>query len=110
MSEHEKELQIGKLAEEYSNLKGELNHVSEKMTRAQQAYQQLANLNAFNTLRVINGILVANLPPQNLQRNVEGLLGTDELKHFVAEKERLNTELRQLAERLKALAPHLLQP
>lgn len=38
MSEHEKFEQVGLLAEEYSKLKGELNHVDEKMARTQRAY------------------------------------------------------------------------
>jgi len=108
MSETEKYEQVGRLAEEYSKLRGELNHVNEKLTRTQQDYQQLSNPNTFNNLRIANGALILQLAANQLSRNVDGLLGADELKHFIAERDRLNKKLAEVRERLMGLAPHLL--
>jgi len=65
MSEHEKYEQVGRLAEEYSEVKGKLNHIQEKLMRSQQVYQQLANVNFFNSLRIVDGVLQYIIPRVN---------------------------------------------
>ena len=108
MTENEKLEQIGRAAEEYSHLKGRLNHVNEKLTQAQAAYQFLGQIQNFQNLRVQDGRLVNpaqyGAPPQSL----EGLLNTCELVEVLTEQQRLSAELANSGTRLKALAPHLL--
>lgn len=111
MSEHEKYEQVGRLAEEVSQVKGKLAHVNEKLTRAQAEYQLLANFNVFQLLKVQDGKLIApNAPPYNQpqRKTLDGLLGTHELIQVLEERDRLKAEFEDLAARLKALAPHLL--
>jgi len=107
MSEQEKREQIGKLAEEYSEVKGKLNHLAEKLSRAQSDYQILGQAQNFNNLRVDGGKLVFQAAPSN-QRVLENLLNSNQLVELLTERDRLNGELREISERLKALAPHLL--
>jgi hypothetical protein len=107
MTEHDKYEQVGRLVEEYSQLKGELNHVQEKLNRAQAAYS-FAGPN-FGTLRIQDGQLVTqNAQYQHQQKNFEGLLGHHELKEVFERRDHLARELNEKAARLKALAPHLL--
>jgi hypothetical protein len=111
MSEHEKYEQVGRLAEEYSRLKGELNHVNEKANRCQQAYQFAGQ--AFPHITVVDGKLVVTNP--QLTRNFQpqgaelaALLSAHELSELLTERERLNREVKETGDRLRALAPHLL--
>jgi hypothetical protein len=110
MSENEKREQIGKLAEEYSELKGKQAHVQERLTRAQQAYAMVSNQNSFGSLKVQDGKLFTsgNSPQPAVVRPVEGLLSEEHLIALLEERKRLGIELAELAVRLKALAPHLL--
>jgi hypothetical protein len=110
MSEHEKREQIGKLAEEYSELKGKLGHVQERLLRSQQAYLMVGNQNAFANLKVQDGKLLTTGNPSNpaMVRPVEGLLGEQQLIEILEERNKLTFELAELAVRLKALTPHLL--
>jgi hypothetical protein len=109
MSEHEKLLQVGRLGEEYSKLKGEFNHVTEKASRCQQAYTFASQ--AFPNLSVVDGKLFAD--PQttrHLQSNgadLHALLSSHELIGLFTERDRLNGELKETGDRLRALAPHL---
>lgn len=109
MSDEEKILQIGKAVEEYSRLKGELNHVQEKINLAQQSYVIVGqNISAF---RIQDGKLMAPPSPQHgraQQQTVDGLLSTRELIEVLETKERLTAEVNGAAARLRALAPHLL--
>jgi hypothetical protein len=107
MSEKEKLEQIGEAVEVYSRLRGELSHITEKMTKTQQSYA-FAN-QQFATLRVENGKLI--LQPSgnpNQPRDLEGLLNAHELVDLITERNRLNSELAEATARLRALAPHLL--
>ncbi|MGA2877876.1 MAG: hypothetical protein ABSG13_02900 [Bryobacteraceae bacterium] len=111
MSEHEKYEQVGRLAEEVSEVKGKLAHVNEKLTRAQADYQFLANLNVFQQLKVQDGqLIVPNAPTsgQGQPRTLNGLLSTHDLMRVLEERDRLTGEFNALAARLKTLAPHLL--
>lgn len=111
MTEHEKAQQIGELAEQYSHVRGQLNHVTEKLAKAQIAAQLLGNQQVFQSLRVEKGALLFNnsnnYQPQP-RPSLDGLVGHTELIKIVEEKQRLTAELQGLAERLRALAPHLL--
>jgi len=108
MSEQEKREQIGEAVEVYSRLKGELNHINEKLAHAQQDYAVASQV--FGNLHVDNGKLI--VPPQAYQaqsaRSLEGLLNYTQLVELLTERDRLNAELGGAAARLKALAPHLL--
>ena len=112
MSENEKAEQIGKLAEEYSAARGHLNHVQERLTRFWSEIVPLANQQIFQTLRVDDGVIKFNPAPpyqrQTAHSSLEGLLDHKQLKEVLEEKQRLAEEISKLAERLKALAPHLL--
>jgi len=103
MSEHEKYEQVGRLAEEYSTLKGHLAHVQERLNKAQGAYGTAARV--FQTIRVEGEkLIVASAPPQN----IDGLLNNHELLEALKERDRLNGEIKAVADRLRPLAPHLL--
>lgn len=107
MSEQEKYEQVGRVAEEYSHLKGKLNHVAEKLTLAQSAYQIAAQ--SFQAIKVENGKAVVAAPQWgNQQRPLEHLLSSAELAEVLTERDRLVAEVAGAAARLKALAPHLL--
>jgi hypothetical protein len=58
MSEHEKDLQIGKLVEEYGHARGKLNQVAEKLNRFQASCQIINNHQPFQSLRMENGKLI----------------------------------------------------
>jgi hypothetical protein len=110
MSEDEKAEQIGKLAVEYSEARGKLNHINEKLNRAHAAYMVLGVRQSFDRLRVIDGVLSAPTPPNfnATPSRVDGLLGTEQLIHVVEERDQCSSELDRLTERLRAVAPHLL--
>jgi hypothetical protein len=104
MSEQEKYEQVGRLAEEYSRVKGELNHVSEKIERAAAGYKFAGN--NFANLRLQDGWLTAaNQVPG--QKSLEDLLGYRELAEAFKRRDELTAEVGKVAIRLRALAPHL---
>ena len=108
MSEHEKQIQIGKLAEEVSRLRGELNHINEKLQRANSAYVRMQQSGGFTTWKVVDGKLV--IPINNQYKpafEAEGLLNAHQLIEILEEKQKLDKELAETTERLKGLAPHL---
>jgi hypothetical protein len=107
MTEHEKDQQIGKLAEEYSDARGKLNHVTEKLARFQSACQIIVNPQSFQSLRVEEGKLVFNKPPTQPTGNLDGLLDHSQLKEVIEEKQRLAGEVQRLRQRLVGLTPHL---
>lgn len=112
MSEHEKYEQVGRLAEEYSRLKGELNHVIEKINRATMACQvvvQSYNPNN-NNLRVQDRRLWGTPPGQRMPGGTEitGLLNAEELAEALEHRDRLKREVEEKAQHLRQLAPHLL--
>jgi len=109
MTENEKAEQIGKLAEHYSHLRGELNHVIQKLNNTQTAYQALGNPMAFQSLRVENGkIFYTSQQYGQPVPSIDGLLAHQQLKEIIEEKQRLTKELEVIGQQLKALAPHLL--
>jgi hypothetical protein len=107
MSEHEKFEQVGRLAEEVSRLKGELNHVNEKLGRAYSAYQQMTQ-SIPNMWNVVNGSVIVPTP-QRPQSNVDAdaLLNKHQLIEILEHRQKLTSELTGALERLKGLAPHL---
>jgi hypothetical protein len=106
MSEHEKFEQVGRLAEEYSHLKGQLNHVTEKVTRTQHAYTYIGQ--NFQSLQLVNDKLVMTNQGYGSPASPDVLLGHHELLEAFRERARLTEEVNEVAGRLKALAPHLL--
>jgi hypothetical protein len=109
MSENEKYVQVGRLAEEVSHAKGKLAHVNEKLTRAQGDYTYAVHQQVYPNLKAIDGrLIIPNIYPGQPPRNLEGLLSTHELIQVLEEKQRLMSELAELSARLKTLAPHLL--
>jgi hypothetical protein len=107
MSEQEKYEQVGRLAEEYSHLRGQLNHVSEKLSRAHAAYQFAAA--SFQNLRLIDGKIAGpSNPQQRGTPDLSDLCNFQQLTELFEERDKLNRELADKSTRLKALAPHLL--
>jgi hypothetical protein len=107
MSENEQFEQIGKLAAEYSEVKGRLNHIEEKLVRAQADYQAAGRPDTFPKITVQNGEPFAVVPP-NQRRTLDGLLDSHQLVEVLETRGRLRLEVAGLAERLKAIAPHLI--
>jgi len=95
------------LVEEYSDLRGKLNHVIEKLNRFQSSCQVIMNPQTFQSLRVEHGKLVFNKYQPQVQGNLEGLLDHSQLKEVIEEKQRLTDEVKALRDRLTAVAPHL---
>lgn len=109
MTEHEKREQIGMLAEEVSRIKGELNHINEKLTKALAAYQAMAGPRNINNWVVQNDKVVV-VPQAQPSPNIDlgALLNVHELKEVLEHKEHLTSELKIATDRLRGLAPHLL--
>lgn len=108
MSEQEKYEQVGRLAEEYSQLKGELNHVNEKVAQARAAYQVVSNAFASDAIKVHDGKLYNAPRGAIIQRNtpeITGMLSTRELIEALEHVDRVNEELQEKAQRLRSLAP-----
>jgi len=106
MNEHEKYEQVGRAAEEYARLKGELSRVTEKLLRLQKDYQLLGQM--LGSVYAEDGKLV--LPPQyGGTRSLDHIPGASQLAGIVAEKDRIARELGEARARLSALAPHLLE-
>jgi len=108
MSENEKLTQIGRAAQEYSNLKGQLNHVHERIGQALADYQLAVQV--FQNLRAEDGKLVFPHAAHmgNRPRSLDGLLNASQLTDLLAEEERLSIELDAATTRLRGLTPHLL--
>ena len=106
MSETEKLEQIGRLAEEYSKLKGELNHVTEKCTKAAQAYSFAAQ--QFQTFVAVGDKVMSRSQPGTQLAVLDSLLNQHQLVEVLNERERLTKEVKETGDRLRALAPHLL--
>jgi len=109
MSDEEKLLQVGRLAEEYSKLKGELSHVTEKAAATQRAYAFAAQ--GFPNIRVQGDKLVIQSQGAirgQIPAELSALLNEHQLLELINERERLTRELKETGDRLRALAPHLL--
>jgi hypothetical protein len=111
MTEHEKLQQIGGVAEEVSELKAGLNHITEKLTRAFTAYQLLTQGQSPNNWRVEGGkVIVPSMagraPGQPTQ--LEALLNEHELIEVLEKRQRITEELNAATARLRGLVPHLL--
>lgn len=108
MSDHEKLEQLGKMVEDYSQLKGQLNHANELLSKANGEYQLVSN--AFQSLRVSEGRLVCPPLPQtgNQQRILSHLLSSAQLVELLTERDRLIQEVRAAGDRLRTSAPHLI--
>jgi len=96
------------MVEDYSHLKGELNHANELLNKSSAEYQ-LAGI-TFQSLRVLDGKLICPPLPQtgNQQKVLGHLLSSAELVQLLMERERITHDLRSAAERLRGVAPHLL--
>jgi|HubBroStandDraft_1064217.scaffolds.fasta_scaffold98129_1 hypothetical protein len=109
MSEEEKLLQVGRLAEEVSKLKGELNHLNEKLARTVQAYA-FAGQNMAQIFTQGGHLMIRSQPGRMIgqpQLDLNALLSAHELDELLGERERIGTELKGATDRLRALAPHL---
>jgi hypothetical protein len=108
MSDHEKLEQIGQMVEDYSHLKVHLNHANELLNKANAEYQ-LAGI-TFQNLRVVEEKLICPPLPQtgNQQKILSHLLSSAELIQLLKEREKITHELRAAADRLRAVAPHLI--
>jgi len=106
MSENENLEQIGRAVEEYSRLKGEVNHIQEKLNKCQSDFALASQLLPF--LRVQDGKLIVPAQLPNQQTSLDGILNVHQLIEVLGEKERLVSDLNAATTRLKALAPNLL--
>jgi hypothetical protein len=107
MSEEEKEAQVGKLALEYSEVKGRLNHIEEKLQRFLLDCKHVAHPQGNTSmLRVVSEKPVMAVNPP--QPPLDNLLSTHELVDVLEERERMKAEVAQFTERIRAVAPHLL--
>lgn len=108
MSETEKLLQVGRLTEEYSRLKGELNHLEEKIKRAQFGAQFFSN-NAGNlradedSLALVPGTRVT----QGNLIDLQGMLSYREALEAFGERKRLQAEVAEVGKRLNSIAPNV---
>lgn len=109
MSEHEKFEQVGRLAEEVSHIKGDLNQIIEKLQRAFLAYVRLSQSGSFQNWKALDGKLHIPATNQYPQQNTDfgGLLNEHQLIEVLEHKQKLERELNAALERLKGLAPHL---
>jgi hypothetical protein len=108
MCEDNKIEELGKAAEEYSNIRGKLNQVHAKLTKALSDYQLATQV--FQTLEAENGKLVfqhsAHLGSQ--PRTLDELLNASQLAELIAERSRLSSELDATTKKVRILAPHLI--
>jgi hypothetical protein len=108
MGDNEKFEQVGRLAEEVSRLKGELNHVNEKLSRAFAAYQRMVQGQSPMNWNVQRGEIIVPAPyQQQPPADFAALLNKHELVEILEHKQKLAGELSAATERLKGLAPHL---
>jgi len=82
---------VGRVAEEVSHLKGELNHINEKLQRAYAAYSRMTQGQNVQNWSVQNGKLVVpgapyNQPPADL----DALLDAHQLKEILEKKTETN--------------------
>ncbi|MDE1154843.1 MAG: hypothetical protein PW735_03830 [Acidobacteriaceae bacterium] len=112
MSEHEKQLKIGKLVEVYSDVKGRLTNVTARLQKAQRAYSYASLVMQNNFLKYINGTFnsqaAGHYGNQGSVQDLPHLLSYAELAEAFEEKNRLEPELAELRRELSTLAPHLL--
>ena len=110
MSEQEKFEQVGRLAEEVSRLKGEINHINEKLFKVFSAAQRLAQSTGPNYWSVSGDTLIipTNTNYGNQTTDFSGLISKHELIEVLEHKQKLTAELSTATERLRGLAPHLL--
>ena len=110
MTEHEKDEQIARLVEEVSRLRGELNHINEKLNQAYLAYSAVSQGQTANSWSVKDGKLVVPVrQPQMPPVKLEALLNYHQLVEVLDGKQRLTSELSEATKRLSGLAPHLFQ-
>ena len=109
MSEEEKEAQIGKLVLEYSEVKGHLNHLEERLRRAIDQSLSFGQLKDFNQIQIVDGVAQVRATfPLNKLVALDGILSSRELVEIVESRKAKLAELEQLANRVRAVAPHLL--
>jgi hypothetical protein len=108
MSEHEEPQQIGRLADEYARLKGEVQGVEDRVKRAHRAY--LVAAISFEEIAVHGdqislqgGDDSANYSSSNLQN----LLGTHELTQLFHERDRLRGDLEEVRSKLRGWLTHV---
>lgn len=114
MSEHEEQLNIGRLIEEMNHAKEKLNHVNEKLRQAHADWTYVSQPNVFQVLHAAEGKII--IPPggaaraQAAPRSLEGLLSYHELLEVLEEKQRWTAKYNEAATSLRTLAPHLSFP
>lgn len=108
MSEHEKFEQVGRLTEEVSQLKGQLNQINEKLLRAYSAYMRLGQSNGPNNWTLEQGEIKApSSQPGSKPPDFSALLNHRELIEVLEHRKKVIDELKVATERLTKLAPHI---
>jgi hypothetical protein len=109
MSDAEKDAQVGRLVLEYSEIKGNLNRLDEKLNQARNQAQLLSQVQVISNLGIVDGVPKGRiLMNPNADVLFDGLLGSRELAEVIESRKARQTELDGLAGRIRALAPHLL--
>lgn len=118
MSDQEKYEQVGRLAEEVSKLRGDLNHVNEKLNRAFFAYSKMGNssnpanwtLKGDGQNQSIQLVVTTNYSNSQQIQNADlsALLNQHEIIKLLEQRDKLTKELNSTTERLRGLAPNLL--
>jgi hypothetical protein len=102
MSEHEEPQQIGRLAEEYARLKGEVSCIDERIERARRAYLLAAI--TFDHIVVHEDQLSLGSSDEVAKcsgANLQNLLGTREVVELFSERSRLRAELDGVRSKLR---------
>jgi chemotaxis protein histidine kinase CheA len=109
MSEHEKLEQVGRLTEEVSHLRGQLNQINEKLARAYGGYMRLGQSTGPNYWTLEQGEIKApsSQHPGNKPPDFTGLLSHHDLIEVLEHRKKLTDELKEASDRLTKLAPHI---
>lgn len=95
---------LGTLVGQYSELKGKLSQVNERLQRTQEAYLYMAQ--NFHTAYVDSGrVMVKCTHP--MAGSANGLLDEKQLAQVLMEREQLERRIKVLGDKLKDLVPYL---
>lgn len=95
---------LGTLVGQYSELKGKLAEVNERLQRTQEAYMYLAQ--NFHTAYIDSGRVMVK-PTHPLPGSANALMDEKQLAEVLMERERLERRIKILGDKLKDLVPFL---
>ena len=95
---------LGTLVGQYSELKGKLTEVNERLQRTQEAYMYLAQ--NFHTVYVDSGRVMVK-PTHPIPGSANALMDERQLAEVLMERDRLERRIKVLGDKLKDLVPFL---